>query len=165
MTKLQFIFSLLSLFLSLTGWAGGIGGNAGGTGSFRGREHTVDRNELLRLNRFHNVQMSELPLQGVKVGVTNLCVGFNNIHTITPVRIETTSSSEEKSLSTPRFREVKVCTSSDGKSCLNYKTNLEMIQTEFSMDVIDVPRGDNSFGRYMYKVNYVLPPCSNVTNP
>lgn len=165
MTKQKFLISLMGLFVSLSGWAGGIGGNAGGTGSFRGREFAVDRNELLRINRFHNVQMSEVPLQGVPVGVSNLCVGFNNIRTITPVRIETTSSSEERSLATPRFREVKVCESSDGKTCLKYKTNLEMIQTQFSMDVIDVPRGDNSFGRYMYKVNYVLPPCESITNP
>jgi hypothetical protein len=162
MTK--YIFNLICLFVSLSSWAGGIGGNAGGTGGFR-REFAVDRTELLRLNRYYDVKVSELPLQGVNVGVTNLCVGFNNIHTITPVRIETASSSEEKSLSTPRFREVKVCTSSEGKTCLNYKTNLEMIQTQFSMDVVDVPRGDNSFGRYMYKVNYVLPPCANITSP
>lgn len=146
-------------------FAGGIGGNAGGTGSFSGREMVVDRNELLRLNRFYNVNMAEMPLQNVKVSVTNLCVGFNNIHTIAPVRIETASSSEEKSLSTPRFEQVKTCVAAEGKTCTAVKTDLQMVQTNFSMDVVDVPRGTSDMKRYMYKVNYTLPPCENVTNP
>lgn len=165
MNKFSLLVILFSFSVSMTSAAGGIGGNAGGNGSFRGRETAVDRNELLRLNRFYNVNMSELPLQGVNVSVTNLCVGYENIHTITPVRIETSSSSEEKALSTPRYREVKTCATLNGKTCVTYKNKLEMIQTEFSMDVIDLPRGDNSFGRYLYKVVYVLPPCTTITNP
>jgi hypothetical protein len=157
----SFFFVLLSFSFA---FAGGIGGNAGGTGGFK-RENMVDRNELLRLNRFYNVNMAEMPLQDVKVSVTNLCVGFNDIHTITPVRIETASSSEEKSLSTPRFEAVKTCVAAQGKTCTVEKTDLQMVQTKFSMDVVDVPRGDNSFGRYMYKVTYMLPPCETVTNP
>jgi hypothetical protein len=159
---LSFFFVLLSFSFA---FAGGIGGNAGGTGSFRGREMVVDRNELLRLNRFYNVNMAEVPMQNVKVSVTNLCVGFNSIHTITPVRIETASSSEEKNLSTPRFAPVNTCVAALGKTCTAVKTELQMVQTNFSMDVIDVPRGTSDLKRYMYKVNYTLPPCENVTNP
>lgn len=166
MAKFIFLFTLLPSIV----WASGVGGSAGGSG---GRAmNFVDRNQLLHLDRFYNVQMSEIPVAGVNVRVSNLCIHGTTIQTIEPTKVETyalnqsgfrvNTQEQAKILATPLYQEVTACTQFKGKTCVTTSRQLEMIKTEFNMDVHSLPMGDNSFGRLMYNVDYQLPSCEDV---
>ncbi|WP_413291227.1 hypothetical protein [Bdellovibrio sp. HCB337] len=161
------LFYFLSLTL-ISSWALALGGG----GSAGGNGNSISRAELLKLNRFYMIEMPAVKFQDRQVGVQNVCLEGPSVKTIDPILFEEYDTDrhdnkvnvrkEMRTLIRPMEQETVDCSEYRDGWCVSYKKSIEKVGTKFNVDVYEVPRGDNSFGKLRYKVNYQLPSCSQL---